>query len=134
MSDDYFQADETSSVRPSGVSGFVYLLRSPHGFKIGCARNPSRRIAQFVTMLPFEITIDHTIPAPDMYAAEWALHGQFQSKRIRGEWFSLDETDVAEIKRMVTHADIPYYKAANEAADQIVSHDRWLMGSMKGRS
>ena len=45
-----------------------------------------------------------------MYAAEWALHGQFQSKRIKGEWFLLDELDVAEIKRMVTYADIPAYK------------------------
>jgi hypothetical protein len=45
-----------------------------------------------------------------MYAAEWALHRQFESKNIRGEWFALTENDVAEIKRMQTSNDIPLFK------------------------
>jgi len=110
MSDERIQEEESCPVRPSGVSGFVYLFRSPHGFKIGCARDTRRRFLEIVTLVPFELSIEHTIPAPDMYAAEWALHGHFQAKRIRGEWFLLDESDVAEIKRMVTYADIPLYK------------------------
>ena len=110
MSDEHLQEVDGAPVRPSGVSGFVYLFRSPCGFKIGCARDPKRRFLEIVTLVPFELTIEHTIPAPDMYAAEWALHGQFQSKRIRGEWFSLSEDDVAHIKSMATHADIPFYK------------------------
>jgi hypothetical protein len=34
-----------------------------------------------------------------MYNEENELHELFDSKRIRGEWFKLDEADIAEIGR-----------------------------------
>ena len=100
------KAADWGSIQKPPVSGFVYLLRSSLGFKIGCARNPERRIAEIATLLPFEVSIEHIFPAPDMYSAEFALHFHFESKRIRGEWFSLDESDVADFKLIRTADDI----------------------------
>lgn len=100
------ESADWSSVKKPPVSGFVYLLRSPHGCKIGCACNPKRRITEISTLLPFEVTVEHTFPAPDMYAAESALHFHFHGKRIRGEWFLLDEADIADIKTIKTAEDI----------------------------
>jgi hypothetical protein len=104
--DDELDGADWSSLQKPPVSGFVYLLRSPHGFKIGCARNVERRVSDITTLLPFEVTVEHTFPAPDMYAAESALHFHFSAKRIRSEWFALDESDVADIKTIRTADDV----------------------------
>ena len=38
------------------------------------------------------------IEVPNSRVAEKRLHGHFYSKRLRGEWFALDDSDIELIK------------------------------------
>lgn len=83
----------------SARSGYVYLLKSASGFwKIGRTANPKDRLKTFSIKLPFEVEFEHLIPCDDMVGAETELHRRFADRRINGEWFRLNETDVAWIK------------------------------------
>lgn len=93
------RAKMRQTARGSGRSGFIYLLRSASGhWKIGFSSNPKDRIKTFSIRLPFEVSYEHLIPTSHMIDAEMALHSQFAPKRIDGEWFALDDADVAYIK------------------------------------
>lgn len=97
----YPPLQKTSKKQPSpnGVNGFVYLIKSSSGFwKIGRTVDPANRMKTFSVKLPFEVEYEHLIPCADMVRAELQLHERFFSKRANGEWFNLDEADVAEIK------------------------------------
>ena len=89
------------AVEPIGNFGYVYLVKSSTGFyKIGRSRDPKSRIGTMHVALPFEIEIEHLIECEDYTEAEILLHNEFAKKRIRGEWFALDESDVNEIKHI----------------------------------
>lgn len=93
------RAQIRQTARGNGRSGFVYLLKSVSGhWKIGRAVNPNDRLKTFTVHLPFEVTYEHLIPTSHMAEAEAALHAQYAHKRVNGEWFALDEVDVARIK------------------------------------
>lgn len=86
--------------RASGPrSGYVYLLQSPTGFyKIGRAINPANRLKTFSVHLPFEVEYICLIQTDDMIGLELELHRRFAAKRGNGEWFALDDADVAYVK------------------------------------
>jgi len=86
--------------------GYVYLIRSETNFwKIGRTVNPEDRMRTFKTKLPFDVEYEHLIACYDQRLLELQLHRQFDGKRQRGEWFSLDPNDVAYIKRFSTQLD-----------------------------
>ena len=81
------------------IRGYVYLIKSASGYwKIGCTANPDDRIKTFSVKLPFEVEYEHLIPCEDHYSAENELHARFSAKRVNGEWFCLDASEVAWIK------------------------------------
>jgi hypothetical protein len=81
--------------------GYVYLVRSVSGhYKIGRTKDPADRMKTFNVKLPFEIELLHTIESDDYCIAEELLHDKFALKRINGEWFALDDNDVAYIKSL----------------------------------
>jgi hypothetical protein len=71
------------------TEGYVYLLRSEHGHKIGRTRQIEQRMSAFGLQLPFPVELIHTIACEDMYQAERELHNRFAHLRINGEWFNL---------------------------------------------
>mgnify|MGYP000098690222 CR=1 FL=1 len=77
--------------------GYIYLLHADtqNCFKIGRTNNLQRRLANI--LLPFPITLVHSIQVADMVWAERHLHQRFADKRLNGEWFNLDSDDVAYI-------------------------------------
>ena len=81
-----------------GDSCHVYLMHdTTNGFyKIGISNNPEHRERTLQSEKPsIEIVCCKEYPIRSIAEAfEAALHKAFASKRIRGEWFSLDETDV----------------------------------------
>lgn len=81
-----------------GDSCHVYLMHdTTNGFyKIGISNNPEYRERTLQSEKPsIEIVCCKEYPIRSIAEAfEAALHKAFASKRIRGEWFSLDETDV----------------------------------------
>jgi hypothetical protein len=87
---------------PRGRPGFVYLALAGTGhYKIGRSTSPRDRIRVFDTKMPVSVKVVHTIACDDAILAEKTLHDLFASKRHRGEWFALDDEDVAQIRGYV---------------------------------
>lgn len=79
-------------------TGFVYLIRCRELTKIGQSANPSHRIATIDSGVPFELEVIGVIESDDYVNLEIRLHGVFASKRRKGEWFLLEESDIAWIR------------------------------------
>jgi hypothetical protein len=94
----------TSSPRPSAspIGGYIYVIRSPHGFKIGKTVNLKQRTRLFEVKLPFKNSLEHYAWFDDYTHAERSLHLRFHDKRLEGEWFDLAPEDLVEIKRQGT--------------------------------
>lgn len=83
--------------------GCVYVIQDidvTYYYKIGKTTSPADRIGHFDTMLPFQTCVVHIISARDCNAVEAVLHRHFASKRKRGEWFALNDADIAWIRQM----------------------------------
>lgn len=79
----------------------VYLMGSDYGwYKIGAANDPLNRKETLGILLPFKITLIHAIQSDRALALERKLHKMFDSKRINGEWFTLDQDDIAFFKSL----------------------------------
>jgi hypothetical protein len=76
------------------VAGYVYLIRSEHGYKIGKTKNLNQRLSTFGLKLPFPIELVHALRSNDITRCEWHFHDRFKRKRINGEWFRLTEEDI----------------------------------------
>ena len=80
---------------------YVYLMHdTTNGFyKIGISNKPEYRERTLQSEKPtIELIRAKQYPSRDIAEAiESSLHKVFSSKRIRGEWFSLDEKDVDKI-------------------------------------
>lgn len=82
-------------------SGYVYLMRSLlDDYKIGCSARPQNRILTLGITLPYPVEILYLIFTPDMYRTEQELQDRFRDKCIAGEWYKLNEADVADFARM----------------------------------
>jgi hypothetical protein len=77
----------------------VYLLKSGRRYKIGRTNAVGRREYELGTKLPEESRTIHVIPTDDPAGIESYWHSRFASKRVRGEWFELDVSDVQAFKR-----------------------------------
>lgn len=86
-----------TSASPTG--GYVYVIRSPHGFKIGKTVNLKQRTKLFEVKLPFKNSLEHYAWFDDYTHAERSFHIRFHQKRLEGEWFDLDPADLEAIKR-----------------------------------
>lgn len=97
--------------------GYVYLIQIV-GFdlyKIGSSSKVEERLAVIQAHNPFDLVLIHTIASKRCKSLEFAIHEQFKSKQIRGEWFKLTEDDVAQIKLIVdTNEWIVLYGAKGE--------------------
>ncbi|MEY6431239.1 GIY-YIG nuclease family protein [Thioalkalicoccus limnaeus] len=85
--------------KASDAAGYVYLIRSLYGYKIGKTKRMKERARLFSVKLPFDFEIAHYAWCADYHRAETILHRRYGHKRLNGEWFSLDHADVEEIKR-----------------------------------
>jgi hypothetical protein len=83
----------------SPTPGFVYVLRSGHGYKIGKTINLKARTQMFAVKLPFPTTLEHYAWFDDYSKAESDFHAQFANKRLEGEWFDLSCADLTKIRK-----------------------------------
>jgi hypothetical protein len=82
-------------------AGFVYLISAdeiPKKYKIGCTKNVDRRIYQMQTVVPVTYRVLHLIRCSNMRQEEMRFHRLFHEKRLVGEWFLLDPSDIAYIQ------------------------------------
>lgn len=78
-------------------SGYIYIIKYDGYCKIGRAKNPTKRISQLKTALPGELEIIHQFWTEDVVSKELEIHKKYNDKRVRGEWFNLKETEIANI-------------------------------------
>lgn len=106
--------DPTSDSRNPG---FIYIIRSIYGYKIGRTKHYSARMKLFSVKLPFEFDVVQVLKVSDMWAAETVLHMFFtlQEKHINGEWFSLSEADLVILQFLDMSHVFQYGAFGNEA-------------------
>lgn len=77
--------------------GYVYVIKSEFGYKIGKTVNLKSRTKLFSVKLPFPIELIHYAWFDDYSQAERNFHERFASQRLEGEWFGLSPEDIDEI-------------------------------------
>jgi hypothetical protein len=82
------------------IPGYVYVIKSQYGYKIGKTVNLKERTRLFEVKLPFPIEVVHSTYFDDYTAAESFFHRMFASKRLEGEWFNLNNDDLEVIKNI----------------------------------
>lgn len=98
---DFGASPRSSSSVPSAspTGGYIYVIRSPYGFKIGKTVNLKQRTRLFEVKLPFKNSLEHYAWFENYTHAERSFHLRFHEKRLEGEWFDLSPEDLAAIKR-----------------------------------
>jgi hypothetical protein len=82
-------------------AGYIYLLRSECGkyTKIGMSRAPKSRLEFLGVLMPFKVMVVATYPCYDVAATEKRLHEIYKDKRLEGEWFSLSDQDITQLRQ-----------------------------------
>lgn len=80
--------------------GYVYFVQEymNGSFKIGKTKNLEKRMNVFGVKLPFENKLIFLIKTGNHHQTEVAFHKHFSNKRLEGEWFALNKSDLAWIK------------------------------------
>lgn len=77
----------------------VYLIRASNGVvKIGKTRNLAQRLKDLNTASPLDLELLGSVYYALGDQLELELHAQYADKRIKGEWFDLNEDDIEAIK------------------------------------
>ncbi len=97
-----FQKKDTEYNELGNNSCYVYLMvdTTNQFYKIGISNNPKYREHTLQCDKPtIELLCAKEYPSrPIALSIESALHKTYGSKRIRGEWFKLDEVDIRDIE------------------------------------
>lgn len=97
---DYNQEPDDFNIRVNGEC-YVYLMidTTNNFYKIGISNSPQYREKTLQSEKPtIELICAKKFPTRIIAESiEKALHNSFKEKRIRGEWFELNEKDVADI-------------------------------------
>ncbi len=81
-------------------SGFVYLIKSGHQYKIGKTKRLGQRSRQFAIQLPHPHVVIHKIDTDDITGIESYWHRRFADKRLgTSEWFALSAADVRAFQK-----------------------------------
>jgi hypothetical protein len=89
--------------RAAEKSLYVYIMESGGYYKIGHTSDIGKRIRDIAkTIIPFDTKVLLTVRHEKAKKIEREAHKQYKDKRIRGEWFSFTETELAEVKLFLT--------------------------------
>lgn len=91
--------EETQPIKGNkNQRGFIYLIHCDNGlYKIGKSKKVSKRLETFNTLFPATLNLIHSFETQSYSNAEALLHERFDEKHVHGEWYELDEQDIAEI-------------------------------------
>jgi len=79
--------------------GEVYLFKSGKYYKIGKTNDTVRRGNELKIQLPENLNLIHSIKTDDPSGVEAYWHKRFDQKRMNGEWFDLNFSDIKAFKR-----------------------------------
>lgn len=85
--------EEFDAVAPF-ATGFVYLIKSGKYYKIGKTKSIDRRQYEIGLHLAEGLQPIHSIETDDPSGIEAYWHNRFKEKRMNGEWFNLNASDV----------------------------------------
>jgi len=81
------------------ISNVLYLITDGIYTKIGIAtKNATRRLKQCQTGNPKKLWIEFEVFITNAREIEAKLHKEYSDKRLMGEWFKLDKSDIEDIK------------------------------------
>jgi hypothetical protein len=80
------------------VGGEVYLFKSGKYYKIGKTNDTVRRGNELRIQLPEKMDMIHSIKTDDPSGIEAYWHRRFQDKRMNGEWFDLNSSEIRAFK------------------------------------
>lgn len=92
-------SEEKELSNVSMARGEVYLFRSGRYYKIGKTNDTVRRGKEIRIQLPERTDLIYAIKTDDPSGVEAYWHKRFESKRMRGEWFDLNSSDIKAFKR-----------------------------------
>jgi hypothetical protein len=76
----------------------VYILVASNGLcKIGQTESLYKRVASLWTMIPDEFEVYAFFPTEGHAFAEEILHNLVRNRRVKGEWFALNDDDLAKV-------------------------------------
>ncbi len=78
--------------------GTVYLFKHGKYYKIGKSNDIVRRGHELRIQLPENLDLIHEIKTDDPSGIEAYWHKRFETKRMKGEWFDLNSSDVRAFK------------------------------------
>ncbi len=95
--------------------GYVYVIQADISglpCKIGMSKNVPDRIRTFSVKLPFDIKLIHFFPCDNPREAEITLHKVYteENKKINGEWFELDEFDIAFLTKITEYKELEFIR------------------------
>ena len=88
-----------SSLVNKETLGIVYLFRHGKYYKIGKSNDTVRRGNEIKIQLPEKLDLIHEIKTDDPSGIEAYWHKRFDSKRMNGEWFDLNSSEIKAFKR-----------------------------------
>jgi hypothetical protein len=97
---------EEKYIDDDGAQGFIYIIKSEYGYKIGLSKNIKDRLKLFGVKLPFPIEVVGYHKVGNMHKMELHIHKLYKSKRLNGEWFTLDEKDLVDISTILVKNEI----------------------------
>jgi len=86
--------------------GYIYLIKSNYGFKIGKSQNIKQRSKLFGVLMPFKFDYIFKKKCKDYHNLELKLHEMFEHKNLNGEWFQLSEDDINMIIEEVAKYEV----------------------------
>jgi glycosyltransferase involved in cell wall biosynthesis len=111
--------------------GWIYLLGSSTGFyKIGQTTDIERRFKNFGVKLPFEVWIEHSWRVVDCIWTEKYAHALFGKNRVNGEWFILEQQDIATFTYLSDESDLGLKIETLKTHTDILSWDNAKMGEI----
>jgi Meiotically up-regulated gene 113 len=101
---------------------WIYLMKNGTAglVKIGRAHDVASRHGQFATGNPEDLTVIAAIETDEASRGESFLHGMYQSRRRRGEFFALTDAEAAEgadLARRFLAEDMPAEREAKRLGD-----------------
>lgn len=87
------------------IIGYIYVLQSKYGYKIGKTVNLRERTRLFGVKLPFKFDLIISGLVNNYSKVEADLHRQFGEKRLEGEWFELSSEDLHQIEEYLSNQD-----------------------------
>lgn len=83
--------------------GFVYLIKSPYGYKIGKTIQIHDRLKLFNVKLPFKWELVSYIICESHGEMESQFHLNWKDKNLNGEWFILTNEDINVFNNLREH-------------------------------